>query len=355
MIFFVILASSCMDDDALWRIDDQTLPAASSGVFIVNEGNFWYGNASLSFYDRESGEVFNEVFFRKNGLPLGDVALSMTIRDSLGYIVVNNSGRIYVMNVNTFEMVGKITGLTSPRYMHFITDTKAYVTDLYAQSITIINPKTFELTGSIAVRNQGSTFYQHSTEQMVQFGKYLFVNCWSFDNSILVIDTETDKWISRLEVLKQPKAMVLDRYNKLWILCDGGFQGNPFGHEAPGLMKIDALTGKVEKTWRFHINDNPRAMGINGGRDTLYFVNRHVYRHVVLSTAEPELFVKSAHQTTMDGGFYNIGIDPWSSEIYIADAQNLVQPGRVYRLKPNGQPVDTLRVGIIPSYFCFKP
>jgi len=344
-----------MDDDVLWRVDDRHLPTGSSGVFIVNEGNFWYNNASLSFYDRETGEVFNEVFFRTNGLPLGDVALSMAIRDTLGYIVVNNSGRIYVMSLNTFKMVGKITGLTSPRHIHFISNTKAYVTDLYAKSIAIVNPSTFEVIGSIPVQNPGSSFNQHSTEQMVQLGKYLFVNCWSFDNSILVIDTETDQWISRLEVLKQPRAMVMDRYNKLWVLTDGGFEGNPFGHEAPGLMRIDALTGDIEKTWRFPINDYPRAMSINGRGDTLYFINRHVYRHMVLSNEEPELFLTSPHNTIMGGGFYSIGVDPWSSEIYIADALNFIRPGRVYRVKPNGQPIDTLKVGIIPSYFSFKP
>ena len=36
---------------------EETFEAAPSGLFITCEGNFQYGNASLSFYDPASGEI----------------------------------------------------------------------------------------------------------------------------------------------------------------------------------------------------------------------------------------------------------------------------------------------------------
>lgn len=39
--------------------------------FSMNEGNFQYGNATLSYYDPETKKVENEIFYRANAMKLG--------------------------------------------------------------------------------------------------------------------------------------------------------------------------------------------------------------------------------------------------------------------------------------------
>jgi len=346
--------TGCMEDDQLWEFERPAYEHMYSGIFVINEGNFMYGNASLTYYDPETRQVIEDVFFKTNALPLGDVAHSMTIRDSMGYVVVNNSGRIYIFNTSTFELKGKITGLTSPRYMHFISETKAYVTDLYARSIAVVNPQTMEVTGAIPVSNSNSESYQHATEQMLQYDRFVYTNCWSFDNQVLVIDSESDQVVDSIEVRKQPNSMVLDRFQTLWVLCDGGTEGSPYGNEAAGLLKIGAGSTEAELILSFSPGEIPRDLKINGTGDTLYYINKDVFRYAVNGSAGPELLVESPYEGSMWTGFYGLEVDPYSSEIYVADAIDFVQRGMIYRYTPEGLAVDTFRTGIAPGGFCFN-
>ncbi len=320
----------------------EVLPG--DGVFITNEGNFAYGNASLSFYRPSTGSVENEVFIRANGINLGDVAQSMTIRDDRGFIVVNNSSIIFVIDIHTFKVVGTVGPLTSPRYIHFLSDTKAYVTDLYDPRITIFNPQTYEITGRIDVAGH------RSTEQMVQYDRYVFVNCWSYDNTILVIDTEKDELVDEIEVGIQPTSLVIDKYNKIWTITDGGYEGNPYGYEAPALCRIDAETRTVERRFAFRQGDTPSELCIDGEGGKLYFINKSIWCMGVTDEYLPlRPFIED--QGTL---FYGLGINPASSDIYIADAIDYQQPGMVYRYSSSGTLLDSFRVGIIPGSFCFR-
>lgn len=340
-VSLLFLCFSCMD---YGPIETEDFAPTGAGLFITNEGNFMYGNASLSYYDPKTKKVENEVFIRANGMKLGDVAQSMVIRDGKGYIVVNNSGVVFVIDINTFKVLGNIKGLTSPRYIHFLSDTKAYITDLYAPVITIFNPQTLEKTGSIDTKGH------KSTEQMVQYGKYVFTNCWSYDNKILVIDSEKDEVVDSITLGIQPTSLVMDKYNKIWTVTDGGYEGSPYGYTAPSLYRIDAATRKIEKEFKFKKGNWPSEVNLNGTRDTLYFINNDIWCLDVTVNRFP-LRPFLPYKGTL---FYGLTVDPVTSEVYVADAIDYVQPGVVYRFTPQAVPIDTFRVGIIPGAFCFK-
>lgn len=321
---------------------------SESGLFICNEGNFQYGNASLTYYDPETGETQNEVFYRANAMKLGDVAQSMVIRDGVGWVVVNNSHVIFAIDTDTFREVGRITNLPSPRYIHFVSDTKAYVTQIWDNRIFIVNPKTFEITGHITCPNM--TMEAGSTEQMVQYGDYLFVNCWSYQNRLLKIDTRTDSIVAELTVGIQPTSLALDCNGKLWTITDGGFSGSPYGYEAPALYRIDAENFTVERQFSFKLGDDPSELQISSDGQTLYWINDDIWAMDVTAERAPVRPVIESRGTK----YYGLTVSPTNGDIYVADAIDYQQQGAVYRYTAQGEIVDEFYVGIIPGAFCWK-
>jgi len=347
LAFSFLSLTSCMEWD--YGIEESFDTSASGeGLFICNEGNFQYGNATLSYYDPESKKVENEVFYRANAMKLGDVAQSMIIRDSVGWVVVNNSHVVFAIDINTFKEVGRITNFTSPRYMHFISDEKAYVTQIWDNRIFIVNPKRYEITGYIDVPDM--TMESGSTEQMVQYGKYVYVNCWSYQNRILKIDTETDEVVDELVVGIQPTSLVMDCNNKLWTVTDGGYEGSPYGHEAPSLYRIDAETFTIEKQFQFKFGDAPSEVQLNGTKDKLYWINDDIWEMDVTADRVPLRPFLQYNGTI----YYGLTVCPRTGDVYIADAIDYVQQGMIYRYSKEGNLLDEFYVGIIPGAFCWK-
>ena len=344
-IMLSVAFTSCMK----WEYGTmEEFRVSESGLFICNEGNFQYGNASLTYYDPETGDVQNEVFYRANAMKLGDVAQSMVIRDGVGWIVVNNSHVVFAIDISTFREVGRITNLSSPRYIHFVSDTKAYVTQIWDNRIFIVNPKTFEITGHIVCPNM--TMEAGSTEQMVQYGDYLFVNCWSYQNRILKIDTRTDSIVAELTVGIQPTSLALDCNGKLWTVTDGGFAGSPYGYEAPALYRIDAESFTVEKHFSFKLGNDPSELQISSDGRTLYWINDDIWAMDVTAERVPVRPVIESRGTK----YYGLTVSPTNGDIYVADAIDYQQQGAVYRYTAEGELVDEFYVGIIPGAFCWK-
>ncbi len=321
------------------------------GVFISCEGNFMYGNSSLSFYDKVNRQVYNQIFFARNGAPLGDVAQSLAFHSNSLFVVVNNSGKVVVLNPVTLEYKGVISGLVSPRYIQFIDDKKAYISDLYARRITVFNPATLEKKGYISVSDGKANSAKHSTETFARVGDLVFVTCWSYDNMVLVIDSETDTLVDSISVPAQPKKIVVDCNGKIWVLTGGRYKGAPGGYENPGLVRIDPDTRTVEQIIKWGTQaDKPGDMKLSPAKDTLLIIAGDLYKMPVTDKRLPASPAIHAENRL----FFSIGIDPENGDIYLADAIDYSQNAVIYRFTSSGIPVDTFFVGINPGDFLFN-
>jgi len=333
-----LLLIACRKDKPASNSNTQAIITTSNSVFICNEGNFQFGNAKLSIYDPESNTVQEDVFQTTNKRPLGDVFQSMNIFNGKGYLVVNNSSKIEVINPRTFVVQATITGLSSPRYFLAISNSKAYVTDYAANKINILDLSNNTLSGSITCPGW--------TEQLLlTYGK-AFVSTQT-NNKIYVINTLTDVLTDSITIGYSSNAIKEDKNGKLWVLCNGSKTKGI----AASLHKINPITNAVEQTFQFpSLNDYPWRLAMNGANDTLYYLNKNVYRMSI----EDKTLPTTAFISTQQQIFYGLGIDPREGTIYLADAVDYVQRGIVYRYQPNGKPIGSFLAGIIPSGFYFN-
>ena len=310
------------------------------GVFIVDEGNFRAGNGSLSFYSYDSSKIYNDLFYSVNGRPLGDVPNSMAIKGDKAFIIVNNSGKIEVMDQSTLKSTTTITGLISPRNISFVNDNKAYVSSLYSDSVTVINLSSSSIMGYINLRR--------TSEAIAITGNKAFIANWSEGKEIMVINTLVDKVVDSIEVGIEPESMTFDKNGMLWVLCNGGWARQNYAE----LVEIDPNTDFVEKTLIFPTKeDSPTCLKIDRTGQTMYYLDNGVRQMDINATEIP-----STTYIIQESGeyFYKIAINPYNNDIFVTDAVDFIQQGYLLLYTTTGTLVSKMRAGIIPGSMCFK-
>ena len=324
IVALFVLVSSC-DKPNVIPHEDHFL---SNGVLIANEGNFQWGNATVSFYDSVNDTILEKVFQGVNQRPLGDVLQSINIQGDKVYLVLNNSGNIEVVDKNSFELETTISGFTSPRYIQIVSSNKAYVSDLFADKIAVVDLNSQQISSYINCEGW--------TEEMVQIDDLVYVANLE-DNTIYIIDLESDEIIDDFQLDFAINSLKKDNQNRLWI-C-GASQG--LGR----VICIDAST-KIELYSYTFEGENPTDLFVTEGHD-VYFLSNGLWR---INEFTDETI--SAPIIPADGRLF-YGLSVHDDKIYIADAINYVQKGTVWIYDLQTTLLDEWEVGIIPSEFDF--
>lgn len=330
LLMFVPILVSCE------RADDPSLFPTGSGYFLLNEGNYLAGNGSLSFYSTETKKIYNELFRTENERALGDIPSFMAVDGDRGFIIVNNSGTLEVVDMLTMESLATITGLNSPRQMA-INGRRGYVSSLYSTEVTVIDIDKMEITGHFDI--------ECNSEAMAIADGKLFTAHWSGGNKIVVTDLETEEVLTSVTVGLEPESMVLDRNGRLWVLCTGGWNGE----EIPRLVRINTATYEKEAEMFFRtVSDNPSSLTANAAGDTLYFLDEGVRRMPVTASALPsDVFISAG-----DRLFYKLAAGP-GGQVAVTDAIDYQQRGDLLVYNSRGVLEDTEQAGIIPGFMFF--
>ncbi len=308
------------------------------GVFLLNEGQFLAGNATVNYLQFEDGLLQKEVFRTINGFPLGDILQSATVYQDRIWLIVNNSGFVIGVNPENWKEEVLIEGLRSPRYFLGIDSRKAYVTDLFARGIHILDIQDGTKTGEIS--------FPGWSEELVLLDERVVV-AGRETSFLYLIDPMVDQIVDSIRVGFGPGQFAIDQEGLLWVYCSGDeFQDKP-----AGLFKLDVGQAEVVDSFYFEdwdLGGWPR-LAFNDARDTLYYLKDGLYQWPVELSQPPS-------EPTIPSGIHNwyaLGLDPRNSQIYLGDAGDFQESGPVLIYKPDGQIQDSLLSGVIPNGFLF--
>ncbi len=338
-LFCSSLFFSCKEDDLPDNLNEPGL--FSDGFFVLNEGNFGSGNSSVDFYQRGLG-LQSDVYANANGgLSPGDVVQSMTLIGDRYFLVVNNSGKIEALDAESGQVTGTITGLTSPRYVHSVSSNKAYVTDLFSGSISVVNTNTLQVDGQIST---GSW-----SERMVSIDNKVYVSLMVRDR-IWVIDPLTDAVLDSLDTGREPEGLVADAAGQLYILSTGGFM-----QSTPELRCVDPESKVMLRQWVLGaVGDYVSDLAISADGSQLYWLGPGgVYRMAADAPTAPVAPWIASNPAVFA---YALAVDEGASgEVLVGDAVDFSSQGNVFRYSASGTLLDSFRVGVNPGAFHFVP
>jgi len=333
--------------------------AFANGIYVINEGNWGQGNASVSFVNKDLDKVENNIYESTNDVALGDLAQSIGFSGENAYIVVSSSQKIEVVDRNSMEHIATISsGLNNPRYF-LSTDSNTALVSCWGDAIdssddylAIVDINSNIVTGEIPVAL--------GPEKMTKNDDYLFVahqGARGTNNKISVYDLVLKDVVQEIEVGYRPNSMVIHD-NYLWVMCSGEIEYDPDTYEiiyetAGQLYKIDINDNfNIVQTFDFETTQHPALLTLDNN-NLYYYVNGTSY-------GSGDIYKMNINDTNLPASNFFDSFTPYNMEaydgkLYLTDAKYFEQEGEIVVFDANnGTEIARQTVGIIPGDIGFN-
>jgi len=335
--------------------ETESIPGKyENGAIVLNEGSFGNSNASVSWVSYSNDSVINNIFETANNRPLGDVLQSALKARGKIFLVVNNSGKVEVVNSTDFVSVGVIENLYNPRYAVEV-DGRIYVSQWngWGQkgAVMVFDISNLSKVDSIPVSTGAEGI-------IYEAGRVWVANSGGFglDSTLSVINPDTREVETTIQVGYCPKEMVTDAHGKIWVLCSGttiyDANWNVIGSKPSSLVVVNPNTKSVEKTIPLFNNQHPSHIDISPNKQTIYFGGGYgfngIYSLSIDATVAPQTY-------SIPGYYYGFNVNHNNGDIYCLEAPNFTQAGNLKVFSSDSsEPKFSVSVGIGPNGVIFN-
>jgi DNA-binding beta-propeller fold protein YncE len=341
----LLMGISCLYFTSCTPEDDKPKPAEdvkyTTGVFVINDAG------TLSFYNRDTKVIQNDVFEKANGgVKIGNGLQYGSFLTKKGYFVASKSNNVTVVNPQDFKTITTISGFQQPRYIINIGG-RAFIsqwgTNGLTGSIQVIDTVTNTITSSFETGK--------GPERLEYINNLLWVlnsGGAGKDSTIqqFYLAGNKDSLVKTISLPLGPRDIIKDANGDVWVLCSS----YPDRTESGKLVKL--REDKVELS--FDIPKGADKFTKNKLGSTLYFIaDNKIWQKDILNFGKTPPSVFSGIKQTFQN-LTAIGIDT-DENFYCADALDSKTSGNVYIFdKTTFEEKNKFTVGIKPIGFVFK-
>ena len=323
------------------QIVDPEDPANTpeSGAYVLSEGSFSPGTATLSFYSFDDASFTRDIF---NPGSLGLFPDGLLVDGNFLYVTeqgnFNSAGKIYKLDTGGTVRATTLFGLNP--YSVAEANDKLYITNGPGGYVTVLNKDDLTQITTITVG-------VYPQEILSSNNRIYVCNTSEFqgaqDSTVTVIDSFTDNVIRTLTVQKDPSSFAVTNAGNILIGCPG---------QDGMIFMVDLFT--FQKTDSFNVFGGFGSdIAVDRTSDNIYFIsndNNIVRLNLVTGTSNRVV-------TNSNPGakfFYGYNYNYETGEHYVLNAKNFAVNGALEIYTSSGGIRAIYETGIAPKRVVFK-
>ncbi len=329
---FLISLSACEKDSEIANEESCNDCENDTYLYVSNEGPFG-GTGSISKINITKRTVINNIYSSANDeIPIGSIVQSLAFQNNIGYAVLNGSNQITTFKKSTNKYLSSFS-IKYPRYVSVSGDYGYITSGNQAGKVYKFELSTNAIMDSVDVGN--------GPEQLIiSDGKIIVANSggWINDSTVAIIDLETFKLDSLIEVGSKPSDIVEDKNGFIWVLASGQYDDT----KAPKLVQINPMNWSIEKYLILGSDDESVSkMTIDKTQENiLFYKSDGVYKINVNESSAPIAAFISASNC--------YGIEA-KSDVFLFIAPDFSSAGNVKQYSMNGDSIAQYDVGVAPN------
>ncbi len=355
--YFIPLLMACLSTFTACSDDDDPdvyrkfEPTASSGAYVINQGNFYSKiSSSIGYLDYGNGTLTDSVFVAQNGILPGNTLQDAVIHGDYFFAIAYESNVMFITDKNTLKLQ-KMIPTRAPRDL-VAEDGYVYISN-YGGYVTRFNARTMTLLDSLQVGP--------NPEEMALANGYLYVtisdgmnysNGYANGKKVAKVNLASWKVEKYIDVEVNPTLITADAEGNVFVISMGNY------------ADILSTVQKIDANDKVTVLGNATMMAVSG--TTLYTI----YSYTNWSTYETvNTYYNYNTQTgavVKSGAFdvvkypNGISIDPVTKHLFVtADpagdyGANYKGAGTVSELDTNGNLLNTYATGVHPAHLVFN-